>query len=44
MNPRAYLDDILRRILAHPVHELRELLPDQWQPLPRDEHGLILYP
>jgi len=21
---------------------LRELLPDQWQPLPKDEHGLII--
>jgi len=42
LNPWAYLDDILRRILSHPVHRLRELLPDQWQPLERDECGPIL--
>jgi transposase len=27
--------------MSHPVKSLRELLPDQWQPLPRDEYGLI---
>jgi len=42
VNPWAYFDDILRRILSHPVRQLRELLPDRWQPLERDEHGLIL--
>ncbi|MFH1570803.1 MAG: IS66 family transposase, partial [Gemmatimonadota bacterium] len=42
INPWAYFDDILRRILAHPVHRLRELLPDQWRPMERDERGLIL--
>jgi len=42
VNPWAYLDDILRRILSQPVHRLRELLPDQWQPRPRDEHGLLI--
>jgi len=42
VNPWEYLDDMLRRIMAHPVNRLRELLPDQWQPLPKDDHGLIL--
>ena len=42
VNPWAYLDDIFRRIMSHPVNQLRELLPDQWRPLPRDAHGLIL--
>jgi len=42
VNPWAYFDDLLRRILSHPVHRLRELLPDQWQPLERDERGLII--
>ena len=41
VNPWQYFDDVLRRIMAHPVNRLRELLPDQWKPLPRDEHGLI---
>ena len=27
---------------GHPVNRLRELLPDQWKPLPKDERGLIL--
>lgn len=45
VNPWEYFDDVLRRIMSHPVHRLRELLPDQWQPLPKDERGLILnYP
>jgi transposase len=35
VNPWTYLDDILRRILSHPVRQLRELLPDRWRPLPR---------
>lgn len=42
INPWAYFDDILRRIMSHPLHRLRELLPDQWQPLERDARGLIL--
>jgi len=42
VNPWEYLNDVLRRIMAHPVNRLRELLPDQWQPLPKDDHGLIL--
>jgi hypothetical protein len=42
INPWTYLDDVLRRIMSHPVRRLRELLPDQWKPLPRDPHGMIL--
>jgi len=42
VNPWKYFDDMLRRIMSHPVNRLGELLPDQWKPLPRDEHGLII--
>jgi hypothetical protein len=35
VNPWEYFDDLLRRIMSHPVNRLRELLPDQWKPLPR---------
>jgi len=42
VNPWEYFDDMLRRIMSHPVNRLRELLPDQWKPLPRDERGLII--
>jgi transposase len=42
VNPWEYFDDLLRRVMSHPVHRLRELLPDKWQPLPKDERGLIL--
>lgn len=42
INPWEYFDDMLRRIMAHPVSKLRELLPDQWKPLPKNEHGLII--
>jgi len=42
INPWEYLDDMLRRIMSHPVTRLRELLPDQWEPLPKDERGLII--
>ncbi len=42
INPWEYFDDMLRRIMSHPVNRLRELLPDQWKPLPIDERGLIL--
>jgi transposase len=41
VNPWEYFDDMLRRIMSHPVNHLSELLPDQWKPLPRDERGLI---
>jgi len=36
-------DDMLRRIMSHPITRLRELLPDQWKPLPKDQRGLIIY-
>lgn len=35
VNPWEYLNDMLRRIMEHPVSKLRELLPDQWKPLAR---------
>jgi len=35
VNPWEYLNDMLRRIMSHPVSKLRELLPDQWKPQPR---------
>jgi transposase len=42
VNPWEYLDDLFRRIMSHPVHRLRQLLPDQWKPLPKNEFGLIV--
>jgi hypothetical protein len=33
---------LLGRIMSHPINRLRELLPDQWCPLPKDEQGLLL--
>jgi len=42
INPWEYFDDMLRRVMSHPVNRLRELLPDQWKPLPKDERGMIL--
>ncbi|MCK9275691.1 MAG: IS66 family transposase [Syntrophales bacterium] len=42
INPWEYFDDMLRRIMSHPVNRLRELLPDQWKPASRDERGLII--
>lgn len=44
VNPWEYFNDILRRIMNHPVSRLRDLLPDQWKPLPKTEHGLIASP
>ena len=35
VNPWEYLNDMLRRIMGHPVSKLRELLPDQWKSLSR---------
>lgn len=35
INPWEYFDDMLRRIMSHPVTRLRELLPDQWKPRPK---------
>ncbi len=42
VNPWEYFDDMLRRIMSHPVNRLRELLPDQWKPLPKDDNGMII--
>jgi transposase len=42
INPWEYFDDVLRRIMSHPANRLRELLPDQWQPLPKDENGMLI--
>jgi len=42
INPWEYFNDMLRRIMSHPVNRLRELLPDQWKPASKDERGLIL--
>ena len=42
LNPWEYFNDMLRRIMSHPVNRLRELLPDQWRPLKKDEHGMII--
>ena len=32
INPREYLDDVMRRLMSHNSQKLRELLPDQWTP------------
>lgn len=42
INPWEYFDDMLRRIMSHPVNRFRELLPDQWKPLSKDDRSLIL--
>jgi transposase len=42
INPWEYFDDMLRRIMSHPVNRLRELLPDQWTPKPKNDRGLII--
>ena len=42
VNPWEYFNDMLRRIMSHPVNHLRELLPDQWQPLPKDDPGPVV--
>ena len=34
VNPWEYFNDVLGRIMGHPVKQLRQLLPDQWRPLP----------
>jgi len=33
---------MLRSIMNHPVSKLRELLPDQWKPLPKEEHRMMM--
>jgi len=30
INPRDYLEDVMRRLLDHPANRLNELLPDKW--------------
>lgn len=30
INPREYLENIMRRLMSHPSNKLYELLPDQW--------------
>lgn len=30
INPRDYLEDVLRRIMNHPINRHEELLPDEW--------------
>jgi transposase len=42
VNPWEYFNDMLRRVMSHPVSRLRELLPDQWKPIPRHPNGLPL--
>jgi transposase len=44
INPWAYFNDVLRKIMSHPVTRLRELLPDQWKSLQRDRNELTLQP
>jgi len=31
VNPREYLEDIMRRLMGHSFQKIYELLPDQWQ-------------
>jgi transposase len=31
INPREYLEDVMRRIMSHSNQKLHELLPDEWQ-------------
>lgn len=42
VNPWEYLDDLLRRLMSHPINRLRELLPDRWKPLSRNQFGLTI--
>ncbi len=32
VNPREYLEDVMRRLMSHNSSKLHELLPDQWAP------------
>ncbi len=38
INPREYLEDVLRRFMSHNFQQLHELLPDHWA---QSRHGLI---
>lgn len=31
INPQEYLEDVMRKMMSHPMNKLDELLPDQWQ-------------
>ena len=31
INPREYLEDVMRRLMRHPAKRLHELLPNEWQ-------------
>jgi len=31
INPRDYLEDVLRRLISHSFKKLHELLPEQWK-------------
>ena len=31
INPRTYLEDVMRRIMGHNAQRIYELLPDQWE-------------
>ena len=33
INPMEHLPDVMRRVSAHPAAQIRDLLPDRWQPL-----------
>jgi transposase len=35
INPREYLEDVMRRLMSHNSQKLHELLPDQWQKIYR---------
>lgn len=34
INPRKYLEDIMRRLMSHPINKISELLPEQWAKTP----------
>lgn len=38
INPREYLEDIMRRIMGHNSQKLHELLPDEWQKSRNQNH------
>ncbi|MBS0649278.1 MAG: transposase domain-containing protein [Verrucomicrobia bacterium] len=31
VNPREYLEDVIRRLMGHSNQKLKDLLPDEWQ-------------
>ena len=37
INPRDYLEDIMRRLMSHPANALHELLPDEWLKVRQNE-------